>query len=297
MKSGLHEISELLYLGVGDKGRLIHIKEQLLAQNKLYDSDQQYLDDLIIKYQDVMVKKSQKEEMGEEIKWEEKTEDKKDVIYGEDPFTSATSNDPTPDKEEFKNNFCSHCGNKIDNKNFCTNCGLQINKKTTNDVITSKESTEKKHSSHKGRNSSIAVGVIVLLAGFSMLLLAGIETVSENDRTSDASLASIISMYDEDDKEVRIVLTFTDGDNGETVRTTGKMDFSIHDNASPVYSKTYTFNPDDFRTYNRPMIGVVTSYVFDIDKDLNKGKYSVIAQIELSDGSKWKDLSDSFSVW
>ena len=297
MKSGLHEISELLYLGVGDKGRLIHIKEQLLAQNKLYDSDQQYLDDLIIKYQDVMVKKSQKEEMGEEIEWEEKTEDKKDVIYGEDPFTSATSNDPTPDKEEFKNNFCSHCGNKIDNKNFCTNCGLQINKKTTNDVITSKESTEKKHSSHKGRNASIVIGVIVLLAGFSMLLLAGIETVSENDRTSDASLAKIEGFYNEDKSQLRIVLIFTDGDNGDTVRTSGKIDITIssnNDNSNPSYSETYTFKPDDFRTYNQATMGKTTSLVIYIDKYFEGGHHYLNSQVKLSDGSTWRNLSDKF---
>jgi hypothetical protein len=281
LKAGLHETLELLYLGVGDRGRLEHIKQQLEAQHELYDSDQQYLNNLTIKYQDEITK-----------------HDKTETI--EDKESEWKEDEISQEEEELKNNFCSNCGNKIDKQNFCSNCGLEINKKITKDTIPSKKSTEKKHSSDKGRNSSIAVVVIVLLVGFSILLLAGIETVSENDRTSDASLASIISMYDEDDKEVRIVLTFTDGDNGETVRTTGKMDLSIQRtnyNSDPVYSKTYTFNPDDFRTYSRPMIGVVTSYVFDIDKDLNKGKYYVIAQIELSDGSKWKDLSDSFTVW
>ena len=36
----------------------------------------------------------------EEFEWEEKTEDKKDVIYGEDPFTSGTSEDPNPDLDQ-----------------------------------------------------------------------------------------------------------------------------------------------------------------------------------------------------
>ena len=37
------------------------------------------------------------EEDDEEFEWEDKTEDKKDVIYGEDPFTSGTSEDPNPE--------------------------------------------------------------------------------------------------------------------------------------------------------------------------------------------------------
>ena len=40
------------------------------------------------------------EEDDEEFEWEEKTGDKKDVIYGEDPFTSGTSEDPTPDLDQ-----------------------------------------------------------------------------------------------------------------------------------------------------------------------------------------------------
>ena len=36
----------------------------------------------------------------EEFEWEEKTGDKKDVIYGEDPFTSGTSDDPNTDLEQ-----------------------------------------------------------------------------------------------------------------------------------------------------------------------------------------------------
>ena len=284
MKSGLQETIELLDLGVGDKGRLIHIKEQLLAQHELYDSDQRYLDDLTIKYQDSM-KESQKGESGkdEESEWIE--------------------DETSPDKEEFKNNFCSHCGNKIDNKNFCTNCGLQINKKTTNDVITSKESTEKKHSSHKGRNVTIGIGVLVLGLLLPILLLAGIETVSEietvsnNDRTSDASLAQISGLYYEDDSQLIITLTFTDGDNGDTVRTSGKIDLTISsnkDNSNPSYSKTYTFKPDDFRTYNQAMLGKTTSYVIYIDKYFDGGHHYLNSQVKLSDGTTWRDLSDKF---
>ena len=284
MKSGLQETIELLDLGVGDKGRLIHIKEQLLAQHELYDSDQRYLDDLTIKYQDSM-KESQKGESGkdEESEWIE--------------------DETSPDKEEFKNNFCSHCGNKIDNKNFCTNCGLRINKKTTNDVITSKESTEKKHSSHKGRNVTIGIGVLVLGLLLPILLLAGIETVSEietvsnNDRTSDASLAQISGLYYEDDSQLIITLTFTDGDNGDTVRTSGKIDLTISsnkDNSNPSYSKTYTFKPDDFRTYNQAMVGKTTSYVIYIDKYFGNGYHYLNSQVKLSDGSTWRDLSDKF---
>ena len=126
------------------------------------------------------------------------------------------------------------------------------------------------------------------------------KTLSNNDRTSDASLAQISSWYDEDDSDLRISLKFTDGDNGDNVRTTGKMDLFIqrnNDNSNPVYSKTHTFKPDDFRTYNQPLLGKVTSYIVYIDKDLDRGKYSVYAQIELSDGTRWKDLSDSFTVW
>ena len=284
MKSGLEETIELLDLGVGDKGRLIHIKEQLLAQHELYDSDQRYLDDLTIKYQDSM-KESQKGESGkdEESEWIE--------------------DETSPDKEEFKNNFCSHCGNKIDNKNFCTNCGLQINKKTTNDVITSKESTEKKHSSHKGRNVTIGIGVLVLGLLLPILLLAGIETVSEietvsnNDRTSDASLAQISGLYYEDDSQLIVTLTFTDGDNGDTVRTSGKIDLTISsnkDNSNPSYSKTYTFKPDDFRTYNQAMLGKTTSYVIYIDKYFDGGHHYLNSQVKLSDGTTWRDLSDKF---
>jgi len=40
------------------------------------------------------------EEDDEEFEWEEKTDDKKDVIYGEDPLTSGTSEDPTPDLDQ-----------------------------------------------------------------------------------------------------------------------------------------------------------------------------------------------------
>ena len=40
------------------------------------------------------------EEDDEEFEWEEKTGDKKDVLYGEDPFTSGTSEDPTPDLDQ-----------------------------------------------------------------------------------------------------------------------------------------------------------------------------------------------------
>ena len=40
------------------------------------------------------------EEDDEEFEWEEKTDDKKDVIYGEDPFTSGTSDDPNPDLDQ-----------------------------------------------------------------------------------------------------------------------------------------------------------------------------------------------------
>ena len=286
MKSGLQETIELLDLGVGDKGRLIHIKEQLLAQHELYDSDQRYLDDLTIKYQDAMMKKSQKNEIDkedEEIEWKE--------------------DETSPDKEEFKNNFCSHCGNKIDNKNFCTNCGLRINKKTTNDVITSKESTEKKHNSHKGRNVTIGIGVLVLGLLLPILLLAGIETVSEietvsnNDRTSDASLAQISGLYYEDDSQLIVTLTFTDGDNGDTVRTSGKIDLTISsnkDNSNPSYSKTYTFKPDDFRTYNQAMLGKTTSYVIYIDKYFDGGHHYLNSQVKLSDGTTWRDLSDKF---
>ena len=280
MKSGLQETLELLYLGVGDRGRLEHIKKQLEAQHELYDSDQQYLNDLTIKYQDVM-KKSQKGETSKD--------DESEWIEDETP----------PHKEEFKNNFCSHCGNKIGNKNFCTNCGLEINEKIANNTTTSKKSTEKKHSSHKGRNVTIGVGVLVLGLLLPILILSGVETVSNNDRTSDASLAKIMTWYDEDNSEVTISITFTDGDNGDSVRTSGKMDLTISknkDNSNPVYSNTHTFKPDDFRTYNQPMLGKVTSYVLDIDKGLDKGKHYLNAQVRLSDGSTWKNLSDTFSV-
>jgi len=278
VKSGLQETIELLDLGVGDKGRLIHIKEQLLAQHELYDSDQRYLDDLTIKYQDSM-KESQKGESGkdEESEWIE--------------------DETSPDKEEFKNNFCSHCGNKIDNKNFCTNCGLKINEKITKDTIPSKKSTEKKHSSHKGRNVTIGIGVLVLIFILPILLLGGGDTISNNDRTSDASLAQISGLYDEDDSELRIMLTFTDGDNGDAVRTSGKVDITISsnkDNSNPSYSKTYTFKPDDFRTYNQPMIGKTTSYVIYIDKYFEGGHHYLNSQVKLSDGSTWRNLSDKF---
>ena len=278
MKSGLQETIELLDLGVGDKGRLIHIKEQLLAQHELYDSDQRYLDDLTIRYQDSM-KGSQKGETGknEESEWVE--------------------DETSPDKEEFKNNFCSHCGNKIDNKNFCTNCGLKVNEKITQDTIPSKKSTEKKHSSHKGRNVTIGIGVLVLLFILPILLLGGGDTISNNDRTADASLASIRGWYSEDDNQLRITLTFTDGDNGDTIRTSGKIDLTISsnkDNSNPSYSKTYTFKPDDFRTYNQAMVGKTTSYVIYIDKYFGNGYHYLNSQVKLSDGSTWRDLSDKF---
>ncbi len=286
MKSGLPDVLELLYLGVGDRGRLEHIKEQLQTNHTLYDSDQKYLNDLTLKYEDVMKKKSendsQKEEI-DEVKQEQSKEDK-----------------TSPHTEKFKNNFCSHCGTKINDDDFCTNCGLQTNKKITPESSPNKDIVEKKHSSHTGRNVTITVCIIAVVF-FIALSLTGSEEIQDVDQTSNASLASITGGYYDDDNEIILVLKLTDGITGDTVRASGKIDVSIsrnNDNSNSIYSETFTFKPADFRTTNEPMLGKVTKYLIYVEnQQLGSGKYYVNTQLKLADGSTWKDLSDVFSVW
>lgn len=85
----LEDVNRLLDLGVGDKGRLEHIKDSLQNNKALYDSDKDYLQKLKEQY----------------------------------PKADTAS-----EKHETQNTvYCTKCGNEItSNSHFCPNCGTKV---------------------------------------------------------------------------------------------------------------------------------------------------------------------------
>lgn len=96
----LEDVNRLIDLGVGDKGRLEHIKDSLQNNKTLYDSDKDYLQKLKEQYLKTG-SVSEKHESSDST--ESHTENSSSTVY------------------------CTKCGNKItSNSHFCPNCGTKV---------------------------------------------------------------------------------------------------------------------------------------------------------------------------
>lgn len=101
----LEDVNRLLNLGVGDKGRLEHIKDSLQNNKILYDSDKEYLQKL-------------KEQYPKTDSASEKHETS-NIIYCTKCGSEITSN----------SHFCPNCGTKVEEMEkdrFCGRCGKQL---------------------------------------------------------------------------------------------------------------------------------------------------------------------------
>lgn len=137
--SRIDSVRRLLALGVGDQGRLEHIKQALENNKTLYTSDREYVEKLIQEYG--------------------LDQSDKDTT----PQTQISS-EPVETKSESSGTFCRMCGNRLSlDSNFCPKCGTGINfkPKSPKEVkITKTQSWVCK--------ISIAMGVIGILGGFSI---------------------------------------------------------------------------------------------------------------------------------
>lgn len=99
------DVNWLLNLGVGDKGRLEHIRDSLQNNKTLYDSDKDYLQKLKEQY----------------LKADSVSEKHKvsNIIYCTKCGNEITNN----------NHFCSNCGTKVEEvekDRFCGRCGNHL---------------------------------------------------------------------------------------------------------------------------------------------------------------------------
>lgn len=122
----LDNVIQLLNLGVGDRGRLEHIKSSLEENKTLYSSDKDYVEKMF-----------EQHIRNQEIKSEQ---------------TKDSSSDESGNVV-----YCSKCGNKImDDSSFCKNCGTKIRNETENKFCgkCGKPISSGRYCTHCGSNSS-----------------------------------------------------------------------------------------------------------------------------------------------
>ena len=105
----LEKVTKLLATGIGDRGRLEHIKKTLEDGKPLYDSDKRYLQNLI-------------NENSENLTSIDTTLDESETVLNSDSINQI--------------NYCNNCGNKLStNSNFCSKCGAAIAATTAGDKV------------------------------------------------------------------------------------------------------------------------------------------------------------------
>lgn len=140
----LENVKNLLSLGVGDSGRLEHIRNTLEKNKPLYSSDKNYVDKLVESY----LTKPQ-----EDSKFQSKLQNNE--------LEDATSN----------NHYCYNCGKTlIKQSKYCSNCGNQISPNMQNTTSQPQSNLVKSEvtptrSQKIASKFSIVIGIIVLLGG------------------------------------------------------------------------------------------------------------------------------------
>lgn len=167
MNDLIDDVNELIRLGVGDRGRLEHIKSILEKNRTLYMSDKKYVENLTAKYL--------------------KTEP--DSQKMEDLETKATRIDESV--------FCWKCGSANNkNSNFCNSCGASLHK------IGEKEEKIKPIKSHKksglgtGKKILIGLGIffIVIIGGSVLIGGAFLASVGNNNSLESHNMLKSIAV-------------------------------------------------------------------------------------------------------
>jgi hypothetical protein len=123
LNSQLDDVLILLEMGIGDVGRLEHIKLTLENEKEVYISDKQYLKKLVNQHLKNENEKSSKTKQVEELS--ETASNTKSDSKQESELTSK--HDAEFVEDEKKLGFCGNCGNELKTENnFCSKCGSSI---------------------------------------------------------------------------------------------------------------------------------------------------------------------------
>ncbi len=181
MTSDLDDVKQLLNLGVGDIGRLEHIKQAIEKNKTLYTSDKEYLKKLIQNLTMDQNKPNSKNILKKSIVEES---------HKEIPVTTKSSEI-----------FCHSCGNGLSrNFKFCSKCGNETQSQPT---LPKQEITITKSKSIASQ-FQISLGVIILLIGISigdyqntffgvLLFVIGFVGLKNKSKTID-QLLTIVSL-------------------------------------------------------------------------------------------------------
>ena len=111
MTSLLDNVIALINKGIGDLSRLEHIKDTIENNKQLYNSDRNYVDDLIKNYH-----VTNNQNNNENIPTSQENEESKDT-----PSKNIPENKP-----KSKDTFCVKCGSNLELSNdFCIKCGTK----------------------------------------------------------------------------------------------------------------------------------------------------------------------------
>ena len=156
----LDNVIQLLNLGVGDRGRLEHIKSSLEENKTLYSSDKEYVEKMI-----------EQHIMNQEIESEQAKDSSIDVSVNV-VYCSKCGNKITDDssfckncgtkiKNETENKFCGKCGKPISSGRYCTHCGSN-----TSGIIS--ESTQRIGRPVEWKSESVTLLLSILLGLFGI---------------------------------------------------------------------------------------------------------------------------------
>jgi len=141
------DVKRLLNLGIGDRGRLEHIKQTIEENKVLYTSDNEYLKKLI---QNFLVDQTEKiESIPIDITKNPIEKPPKEIV-------------PTKDTSEI---FCRLCGAGLpSHSNFCSKCGNGVKPSPT----LPKQEVQISKTQSWGYKFSIIMGIISILGGFGI---------------------------------------------------------------------------------------------------------------------------------
>lgn len=105
MTSLLDDVNALINLGVGDQGRLTHIRKTLQNDNPLFGSDENYIHKL-----------KNIHGISDSGNTTNKTSQNKDYV-------SSTPEKINIASSVTQKSFCGSCGNNMGSNNFCSKCG------------------------------------------------------------------------------------------------------------------------------------------------------------------------------
>ena len=128
MGSLLNDVNLLITKRVGDLSRLEHIKETIENNNKLYDSDRKYIDDLSEKHLFSKEIPNDEPKLEQTIPIKEELSDETIIDHPTDTTSQDSRCGNCGTSNEKGHDFCSKCGvdTKSQEESFCSKCGTKI---------------------------------------------------------------------------------------------------------------------------------------------------------------------------